>query len=57
MSFARLISLFEESQFIIYIAYFFIFNLSLITLEIIFDLDSSKNRRWKDSLANLSFLS
>ncbi|MFT6001841.1 MAG: hypothetical protein ACI95T_000596 [Flavobacteriales bacterium] len=57
MSFARLISLFEESPFIIYIAYFFIFNLSLITLEIIFDLDSSKNRRWKDSLANLSFLS
>lgn len=54
MSFARLISLFEESPFMIYIAYFFIFNLSLITLEIIFDLASSKNRRWKDSLANLS---
>jgi sterol desaturase/sphingolipid hydroxylase (fatty acid hydroxylase superfamily) len=54
MSFARLISLFEESPFMAYIAYFFIFNLTLIALEVILDLMTSKERRWKDSLANFS---
>jgi sterol desaturase/sphingolipid hydroxylase (fatty acid hydroxylase superfamily) len=54
MSFARLISLFEESPFMAYIAYFFIFNLTLIALEVILDLMTSKETRWKDSLANFS---
>jgi sterol desaturase/sphingolipid hydroxylase (fatty acid hydroxylase superfamily) len=54
MSFARLISLFENSPFMAYIACFFIFNSSLIALEIILDLATSKKRSWKDSLANFS---
>jgi sterol desaturase/sphingolipid hydroxylase (fatty acid hydroxylase superfamily) len=54
MSFARLVSLFEESPFMAYIAYFFIFNSTLIALEVILDLVTSKERRWKDSFANFS---
>ncbi len=54
MSFARLISLFEASPFMTYIAYFFIFNMAIIILEIIIDLITAKKRRWKDSLANFS---
>lgn len=54
MSFARLISLFEESPIMNYIGCFFIFNLTIISLEVIIDLVTSKNRRWKDSLANFS---
>lgn len=52
MSFARLISLFEESPIMHYVAYFFIFNMSIIVIEIIVDLITNKKRRWKDSLAN-----
>ncbi len=52
MSFARLISLFEESRFMDYIAYIFLFNLAIIVLEIVFDAFTSKERRWKDSIAN-----
>ncbi len=54
MSFARLISLFEESKFMEYIAYFFIFNLSIIILEIVVDLITKKSRRWKDTIANIT---
>lgn len=52
MSFARLVSLFEESRFMDYIAYFFFFNLALILLEVVLDFFLSKERRWKDSGAN-----
>lgn len=52
MSFARLISLFEESKFMDYIAYFFIFNLAIIVLEVLLDWLTKKERRWKDSGAN-----
>lgn len=52
MSFARLISLFEESEFMDYIAYFFLFNLAIALFEIIIDLVTSKKRRWKDTGAN-----
>lgn len=54
MSFARLISLFEESPIMNYIGCFFIFNLLIIILEVVIDLTTSKKRRWKDSLANFS---
>ncbi|MFT5889915.1 MAG: sterol desaturase/sphingolipid hydroxylase (fatty acid hydroxylase superfamily) [Dokdonia sp.] len=54
MSFARLISLFEESPFMAYIGYFFIFNSMLIAFEVVLDLVTSKQRRWKDSLANFT---
>jgi hypothetical protein len=52
MSFTRLISLFEESQIMTFIGYFFIFNISLIFIEIVIDLMTSKKRRWKDTGAN-----
>ena len=52
MSFARLISLFEESSFMDYIGYFFLFNTAIILLEIGLDFFTAKERRWKDSRAN-----
>jgi sterol desaturase/sphingolipid hydroxylase (fatty acid hydroxylase superfamily) len=54
MSFAKLISLFEESQIMTFVAYFFFFNLSLIIIEIVLDLLTSKERRWKDTGANVA---
>lgn len=54
MSFTRLISLFEESPFMDYVVYFFLFNLTIIAIEVIIDFGTSKERRWKDSLANFS---
>jgi sterol desaturase/sphingolipid hydroxylase (fatty acid hydroxylase superfamily) len=52
MSFTRLISLFEGSQIMTFIAYFFIFNISLILIETLTDILTSKKRRWKDTGAN-----
>ncbi|WP_296311643.1 sterol desaturase family protein [Winogradskyella sp. UBA3174] len=52
MSFTQLISLFEGSQIMTFIAYFFIFNISLIFIETLIDLMTSKKRRWKDTGAN-----
>lgn len=53
MSFAKLISLFEGSEIMTFITYFFLFNLGLILFEILLDLFTSKERRWKDSGANI----
>ncbi|TCI92789.1 sterol desaturase family protein [Tenacibaculum sp. M341] len=52
MSFSQLISLLEESPIMTYIVYFFIFNTSIVAIEIIVDLITHKKRRWKDSMAN-----
>lgn len=52
MSFARLLSLFEDAQIMKYIGYFALFNLSLIVLEIVADLILKKQRRWADTIAN-----
>ncbi len=54
MSFAKLISLFEDSGIMVFIGYFFLFNTGLIAFEIILDLFTSKERRWKDTGANIS---
>ena len=54
MSFARLISLFEEAPIMQLVAFLFLFNLSLIFLEIILDYFTAKERRWKDSGANIA---
>ena len=54
MSFAKLISLFEEAGIMTFIGCFFLFNLVLIISEIIWDLITVKKRRWKDTLANIS---
>lgn len=53
MSFAKLISLFENSEIMSFIGYFFLFNLGIIFFEIALDLFTSKKRRWKDTGANI----
>jgi len=53
MSFARLISLFEESQIMTFVGYFFLFNITIVAFEILLDLFTSKKRRWGDSGANI----
>ncbi len=45
--------LFEKAPIINYVAIFFVFNLSLILFEIAVDFFVSKQRRWKDTGANL----
>ncbi|MGG6229771.1 sterol desaturase family protein [Tenacibaculum sp. SDUM215027] len=54
MSFAKLISLFEESNIMLYIGYFFLFNTSLIIIELLVDFIIRKKRHWKDTFANIS---
>ncbi|MFK7905113.1 MAG: sterol desaturase family protein [Chitinophagales bacterium] len=54
MSFAKLISLFEGAQIMTFIGFFFLFNLGLIFIEIALDFFTSKERRWKDTGANLA---
>ncbi|MBL4650869.1 MAG: sterol desaturase family protein [Aureispira sp.] len=54
MSFEQLTYLFEQADIMTYVAYFFIFNLSLVAFEICVDLFTSKKRRWIDSIANIS---
>lgn len=53
MSFARLLSLFEEAPIMEFVVYFFLFNLSIVGIEILLDLFTSKERRWGDSGANI----
>jgi sterol desaturase/sphingolipid hydroxylase (fatty acid hydroxylase superfamily) len=53
MSFSDFIKLIEDAPIMQYVAYFFIFNLVLIIFEITLDFFTSKERRWKDSLANI----
>lgn len=54
MSFSKIISLFQESNIILYVGYFFLFNTSLIIIELFIDFLIKKERRWKDSFANIS---
>jgi len=53
MSLAELTQLFESAKVLKYVEYFFIFNLTLILFEILLDLITSKERRWKDTGANI----
>ncbi len=54
MSFTKLISLFDDSSIMIFIGYFFLFNLGLIIIELVLDVFTSKVRRWRDTAANIS---
>jgi sterol desaturase/sphingolipid hydroxylase (fatty acid hydroxylase superfamily) len=54
MSFEHLIYLFEQAGIMTYVAYFFIFNLGLVAFEFCLDLCTSKERKWRDSIANIS---
>ncbi len=49
-----IINLFETSDLMNYVALFFAFNISIITIEIIADFITKKQRRWKDTTANIA---
>ncbi len=53
MSFNELLVLLEGASVMTYVAYFFAFNLSLIAFEVLLDLLTAKERRWKDTGANV----
>lgn len=53
MSTQELYSLFENSNILVYVGFFFFCNITIIFIEIIIDLIGSKQRRWKDTGANI----
>ncbi|MFC5048728.1 hypothetical protein [Aquimarina hainanensis] len=46
MSFTELLFLLEKASVMEYIAFFFVFNLSLIAVELLLDVCTAKKRRW-----------
>jgi len=46
--------LFEQSKVVLWVVIFFIFNMSLVTIEIAVDFFCNKKRIWKDTLANIA---
>jgi sterol desaturase/sphingolipid hydroxylase (fatty acid hydroxylase superfamily) len=54
MTLDTLVAFFELHQIMWVVAALFIINLSITGIEIVLDLCTSKERRWKDTLANLS---
>ena len=54
MSFANLISLFEEAKIMQLVGALFLFNLSLVFIEVVIDVVTKKARRWLDSAANFT---
>ncbi len=54
MNIEKIIILFETSHLMNYVGLFFIFNISIIILEIITDIIAKKQRRWKDTTANIA---
>ncbi len=53
MRLEEIIRLFETSAVLTYVGYFFIINISFIIFEILLDVFTSKERRWKDTGANI----
>ncbi|NRB51373.1 MAG: sterol desaturase family protein [Saprospiraceae bacterium] len=53
MSFNELLALLEGAAVMQYVAYFFVFNLSLTGIELLLDLFTAKERRWSDTGANV----
>lgn len=53
MSFNELLALLDGAAAMEYVAIFFVFNLSLIGIELLLDLFTAKERRWSDTGANL----
>ncbi|CAL2080304.1 sterol desaturase family protein [Tenacibaculum sp. 190524A05c] len=53
MELKEVVFLFENASIIKYVGLFFIFNLSIIFIEIIVDFFIAKKRRWKDTGANV----
>ncbi len=53
MNIEEIVFLFQTSEILDYVAYFFIINIALIFFEICLDFFTSKERRWKDTGANI----
>ncbi len=53
MNIEEITILFENSNILTYVGYFFIINISLIFFEIVLDVFTAKERRWKDTGANI----
>ncbi len=53
MNIQEIIALFETSEMMKYVSYFFIFNITFIVFEIFLDFFTAKERRWKDTGANI----
>ncbi len=54
MKIFELLELFETSELMDLVAVFFFFNISIIAIEILFDLAKKKGRDWKDTFANIA---
>ena len=54
MTIDTLVAFFEQHQIMWAVAALFIINLSITGIEIVLDLVTSKERRWKDTMANLA---
>ncbi len=54
MTIDTLVAFFEQHQIMWAVAALFIINLSITGTEIVLDLVTSKERRWKDTMANLA---
>ncbi len=52
MDLTAFVYLYEKAPIMQYVGLFFIFNMSLVTIETLVDLITRKKRRWKDSGAN-----
>ena len=53
MTIVNLVTLFELHQIMWIVAALFIITLTITGIEIVLDLVTSKERRWKDTMANL----
>ena len=53
MTIDNLVAFFELHQIMWIVAALFIINLTITGIEIVLDLVTSKERRWKDTMANL----
>ena len=54
MGIAEIINLFESHNLLVLVEVFFLFNSSLILLEILIDFGQKRKRRWWDTLSNVS---
>ncbi len=54
MEIEDIIALFESASIMKYVGYFFIINIGLIGFELLLDFLTSKQRRWRDTAANIA---
>ncbi|MEO0330490.1 MAG: sterol desaturase family protein, partial [Bacteroidota bacterium] len=54
MNLTQFTALIEDAPVMKYVGYFFVFNVALIFFEILLDVFTSKERRWRDSGANIA---